>query len=150
MAGNHWTVRGTKFGLERTLPLELVWEANLSSGPYDEDMHGVEAWQTWLRMLAKSDYDESVDIWWFVSSPDGGFFEGAPFNPHADTDDFLTHFTWPEDENGNRLRWTDLPVIDGKSSWIYELTGWRPAPLTAFMPVKVIAQACDLPPLRSA
>jgi hypothetical protein len=27
-------------------------------------------------------------------------------------DDFLPYFTWPVDADGNRLRWTDLPVDD--------------------------------------
>jgi hypothetical protein len=35
-------------------------------------------------------------------------------------------------------------VTDGKSAWIYELTGWRPAPFTPTMPVALLARAAGL------
>ena len=143
---SQWTFRNRQYNVERTEALDLAWEANGSSLPYDEDVHGEDAWEMWLDWLTRHGKGDNatVSIYWSV----GSVGEQAPFLDGYGDQDFLTYFTWPEDANGNRLRWTDLPVSDGKSVWIYELTGWRPAPFTPSMPVAAIAAACELPPPR--
>lgn len=96
-----------------------------------------------------------MEILWFVFSPDGeGIFEAAPFSrSDPEQRDFLMYFSWPEDENGDRLRWTSLPVRDklrrpdhaDKGGFIQELTGWKPSPLQRLADVDRLAVACDLP-----
>jgi hypothetical protein len=133
-------------GAKQTATLSLEWEPNGASLPYDEGLHGEEAWDVWIDFLNRHDvHDGNVAIYWSVSArrPDGsGTRETAPFGHRRQ--DWLTHFTWPEDRHGAPLRWSDLPVEDGKSIWITDFIGWRPAPFTPFMPVRAIALACGL------
>lgn len=142
-----YTYRYRATGEPQTAKLALEWEANFSAGPYDDGLHGREAWRRWITEMVRyrPDYAEQVPIYWFVRAerPDsGGTFEGAPFTGHRE--DWLTYFTWPEDVNGEPLDWIKLPVSGGKSDWLEELTGWRPAPFTPVMPVRAIAAARGL------
>lgn len=77
--------------------------------------------------------------------------EAAPFEGRAY--DFLTYYSWPEDDAGVPLRWTDLPVLDlvwnkrrdDHCGFIQEPTGWKPSPLQQTMDVAAIAAATGLP-----
>ena len=132
-----YTFRSRKFDDERTTPLLLVWEANYSSYPHDEGMKGADAWRAWR----KKESGDSVSIYWSVQGEN--LFETAPFCGVAGAD-FLTYFTWPVDPNGEPVNWASLPVKDGKSDWIAEYTGWRPAPFTPEIPAALIEQAMGL------
>jgi hypothetical protein len=140
-----WTFSNPQYGgAERQTTLCLAWEPNGSSLPYDEDLHGERAWEVWVDWLERyGDGDNrAVPISWWVTGD--GIFEAAPFTRTDGDGDFLTFFTSPVDEGGERLRWPELPVFDGKADWIYELAGWRPAPYTTHMPVGQLAAALDL------
>jgi hypothetical protein len=136
-------------GEKQTAAFSLEWGPNGASLPYDEGLHGEEAWDVWIDWLnhhgVVDAHDGSVSIYWSVCTrgPNGrGKPEAAPFAHRRQ--DWLTHYSWPRDRHGAPLRWTDLPVEDGKSVWITDLIGWRPAPFTPFMPVRAIALACGL------
>jgi hypothetical protein len=142
-----WTFSGRQYaGPERRTTLCLAWEPDGSSLPYDEDLHGEEAWEVWIDWLEHhGDGDNhAVPIYWSVRGD--GIAEHAPFAGTDRDEDFLTFFTWPVNSSGERrLRWPELSVCDGKAEWIYKLTGWRPAPYTTHMPVEQLAAALDLP-----
>jgi hypothetical protein len=84
-------------GLTRTEALSLEWEAEGSSLPYDEGIHGSAAWDLWVRRFGAT----QVPIYWYVAPA----WEHAPFIPlEYSHGDFLTYFTWPKDARGHRLR----------------------------------------------
>jgi hypothetical protein len=90
--------------------------------------------------------DDSAAIHWSVVGEHIGS-EFAPFVERAiSNENFLTFYTWPVDEAGNRLRWFDLPVLDKlwregdteTGGFIQEFTGWKPSPFQQQMDVALI------------
>jgi hypothetical protein len=130
----------TTYGETISRPIWLTWEAEYSSYPFDMGMAGAAAWRAWREEMA----GDTVPIWWFVEGP--GICESAPFSrgdEYGGTN-FLEFFGWPEDPNGDPINWAALPVKDGKSDWIVDYTGWRPAPFTPEIPALAIARAMGL------
>lgn len=163
-AGTEWSYASLRRDHERTTGLELYWEAHLDpmSGDYTPDeIDARELFELWRRRLDDDGWSKRlgepwVDIYWFVSSPDGGgTFESAPFEGHeydwlVEGDDFLSFYTWPENaETGELLNWLRLPVRDklwrpgqgDKGGFIQEATGWKPSALQAHVSVQTLVQA---------
>jgi hypothetical protein len=149
-----WTFRNVKNDIERKTRLALLWELNgdpITDDYVPDEASAAELWDMWLARSAQP----VMEIYWFVFSPGqgGGIFEAAPFSrSDPEAEDFLTFFSWPLDENGERLRWTSLPVADklwrdgraDKGGFIQELTGWKPSPLQRLADVDRLALACGL------
>jgi len=144
-----FTCRNRKYGFERTGSIVLLWEIEgdpISDGYSPDDIDAAELWTHWRRTVPGS----VVPIHWYVEGPGLGTFEFAPFQGvDPDLGDFLTHFTWPVDDGGEPIRWTNLPVADKlwrpgtahKGGFIQELTGWKPSPLQELMDVARIERA---------
>lgn len=132
----------------RTIELQLYWEVH--GDPVSDDYTPVETpaaelWAAWRRQYP----GDKLRIYWSVQGD--GLFEAAPHSGSGDSD-FLTYFTWPEDAEGNRLRWTDLPVVDKlwnpqsaeKGGFIQEFTGWKPSPFQQEMDVEMIERVLGI------
>ena len=137
-----YTTTSHRYGRTRTTPLELWWEVrgDPMSDDYDPDeTHPAEVWRAWRRQFP----DGILPISWFVMG--GAIFEAAPGHGLG-VGDFLSHYSWPIDPDGQPLRWASLPVVDklwrpgraDKGGFIQELTGWKPSPFQSVMEVAEI------------
>jgi hypothetical protein len=82
---------------------------------------------------------DAVPIYWSVMPT----MESAPFQHMWATEasqfwqkgddilgeDFLTFYTWPVDDHGNRLDWFSLPVRNDRFPSFEKALGWKPSPL---------------------
>jgi len=150
MSVTTYTFRSRRAGHERRSVLSLLWQVDYSAISENYDAEDYSAQGVWDRWIAKHGAAE-LNIDWYVVG--ASMIECAPFvDHHGCGSDFLTYFTWPTDDAGRRLRWTDLPVLDLRwtpgdeppSGFIQQATGWKPSPLQPTMPVAVIATACGL------
>lgn len=143
-----WHFDQKQFPGKRSSELTLSWRLSGDSITDDytvEDVSAAELWSMWRRRYAKEDRQP---IYWSVHGD--GISEFAPFVPHAvGSENFLSFYTWPVDDDGERLRWFDLPIeekawnreaIENGADWnggfIQEYTGWKPS---AFQPVVDLA-----------
>jgi predicted GIY-YIG superfamily endonuclease len=150
-----WSFASLKSGYRRDgVELVLEWDANGAAHSYDmgfDDPH--EAFDEWVNSIKRHDKNDShkpivnangwVHLTWYVASTnEKGVFEMAPrqhfpaswmadpnFRAFADDCDFLRHFTWPVDRNGQFLSFTRLPVTPCKSWFITDATGFKPGPM---------------------
>lgn len=78
---------------------------------------------------------DAVPIVWCVAGP--GVFEAAPIQAkNALGEDFLTHFTWPQDpRSGEYLDWLSLPVVNDRFPGFAEGLRWTPSPLQPTCPI---------------
>jgi hypothetical protein len=126
---------------KRSSELTLSWRLNGSSITDDytaEDITAAELWSIWRERYGQEDQQP---IYWNVHGD--GISEFAPFVPHATgSENFLTYYTWPVDDEGIRLRWFDLSIedkawnreaiengADFNGGFIQEHTGWKPSAL---------------------
>lgn len=154
--------KSRRHDVERTGDLTLYWEAwcDPVSDDYDSDEATArELWRIWRERYPVDESAEerwgkgAVRISWYIN---GEVFEGAP---HAISvggyapETFLDHFTVPvDDETGERIEWTRLPVDDklwregrnDKGGFIQEATGWKPSPLQPVFWPDQLAEACGL------
>lgn len=148
---NLWTFASRRTGYERTTPLHLFYEVNLSSISYDyDDMPASEMFNTWLRQVRDSEGRggepvSDVSIYWAVATED--WKEWAPFKRSEHNRSFLDGFTWPiHAETGERVRWASLPVTDKRhdqfrrqtDGFIKAYTGWKPSPLQPTVDVAML------------
>jgi hypothetical protein len=166
-----WYFVHTKSGTEWRGELALYWELEGSAVSDDyspEDTDAYELWQIWRRHYP-NDYEHTklgkgwIPIYWAVTGVgDLKTFERAPFANEFLTDalgkeseNFLTHFTWPEQEETRELlRWTTVPVVDkhwrrgqaDKGGFVQEATGWKPGPLQPVIYLPNLAKAARLAP----
>src|SRR5438094_617144 len=88
----------------------------------------------WVPLVQPTYPDGLVPISWYVDSPGNAKFERMPFQHPEDAaaENFLTHYTWPEDTKTHApLNWLTLPVADkrwtkqraDKGGFIQEATG---------------------------
>ena len=154
-----WTFRNKKNGIEKRERLLLRWEPNYSTIGEDYtpgDLSAADVWHRWIKAVNwQKEADRlglplgNVGIHWLVE--DAG--EAAPFWDVEDDEDFLTWFTWPVNDAGERVQWTRCPVLDytwNEQDWypsgfIQSATGWKPSPLQRAMDLVQIARASSLP-----
>lgn len=144
-ADDTWTFQARRSGYVRRSRLALVPEVNGTSISDDwlpDEISAAELFRQWNRRYVKD--DGWVSIYWSVQGD--GIGETAPFQP-AWGEDFLTHYTWPLNADGERLNWNSLPVLDGrwysegtKGGFFQEHTGWKPAPFTDRVHVPTIVE----------
>lgn len=143
-----WTFSSRRGGFSRTSRLSLVPEINgtaISDDWLPDEISAGELFGMWRKRFVG--HDGMVSIYWSVQGD--GVGETAPFQPQWGPDDFLTHFTWPRNANGERLNWNRVPVLDGrwysegtKGGFFQEHTGWKPVPFMDRVHVPtVLAQA---------
>ena len=152
-----WTFTNLRYGGERSDDLALSWEAasDFITDDYTPDeIDAADLLQQWLSVVASLDPagdlgPEWVPIVWAVSGRSTGTYESAPFAikhyAPQDSPDFLTYYSWPRDDQGERLNWLTLPVEDklwrpgrgDKGGFIQEVTGWKPAPLQPYLHVSM-------------
>jgi hypothetical protein len=159
-----YTFAHRRSGFVRSQSLALYFEvdgAALSDDYTPAEITPEGLWRTWADRAV--DYSPPppgpgwVGIYWAVRThpPEWGsqVFEAAPFVPGWEgLGNFLEHFTWPEDQDGEPLNWLALPVLDGrwrkgnapKGGFFQEATGWKPAPLTPYVHVPTLARAAGL------
>lgn len=147
---SEYTFHYRRYGGSDTMPLRLYWELSgdpLTDNYTPDEISAEELWDLWIDRYAKP----TMDIWWFVAGR--GKFEAAPFHENRlIREDFLTYYTWPEDEDGRALQWTRLPVEDklwtpgrsDKGGFIQSATGWKPSALQRAADVSLIARAAGL------
>jgi hypothetical protein len=138
-----WTFRHRRYGVEIYDDLTLTWEAagDPVSGDFDPAETDADAvLKHWLRSQ-RAAHRTLVKISWSVIGLTTSTSEAAPFTARhhgaEETDDFLSVFTWPENDAGERLNWLTLPVVDkqwrrgqaDKGGFLQAATGWKPAPL---------------------
>lgn len=162
---NDWTWRNKKHReVEQSGRLELYWEVHgdpMSDDYLPGEVDAYELLKLWLRRFPDTGTESvfgpgAVGISWGVW---GAATESAPFQIRrigsSDyEEDFLTHFTWPEQsKTGERLNFNRLPVMDkrwdvetrgDKGGFIQEATGWQPSPLQPVMWVGSVLEAAGL------
>lgn len=146
-----WYFDQRQYPGKRSGELTLSWRLDgdgISDGYSVEEISAAELWSLWRSRYATEDQQA---IRWMVHGSDG-VAEPAPFVPRRrDSEDFLTFYTWPVDEEGVRLRWFDLPIeekgwsreaVDGGADWnggfIQEYTGWKPSALQPVVDLALI------------
>lgn len=130
-----WKIQNRESGYTHWEDLYLAPELSCSSA-IDEylDLDGAGQLDEYVRYIQGRypemwDADE-VPIYWSVRSEQGGVFETAPFQgPRWQRDDFLTHFVWPVDRNGERVDWFLLPVKNDRFPEFAKALAWTPSPL---------------------
>lgn len=136
-----WHFDQKQFSGSRSGELTLSWclpGDGITDGYTVEEISAAELWSMWRRNYAREDQQP---IYWNVHGD--GIGEFAPFVPHAvGSENFLSFYTWPVDDDGVRLRWFDLPIeekawnreaiekgADWNGGFIQEYTGWKPSAL---------------------
>lgn len=143
-----WTFSSRRGGIERTSDLCLRWEVHgdpVSDDYTPEEASASELWSIWRRQYP----GERLPIHWFVEGD--GTLEGAPHSELGGSD-FLTHYTWPVNAEGEALRWTDLRVVDklwnpqsaAKGGFIQEYSGWKPSPFQQEMDVALLERVLKI------
>lgn len=151
-SSNEWVFTSRR-GYERQSDLQLYWEVNCTSMSDDylpSEIDAIDLLRMWRRKYAPGD---QVPIYWSIWP----MHETAPFQPSeiawADGRNFLTYYSWPTNvATGERLNFNRLPVMDfawneergDKGGFFQEATGWKPAPLQPYAPVKQILAAAGL------
>jgi len=142
-----WSFQDRRQGREIRAELELHWEVMgdpISDDYTPDEADARELWRLWLDPYGRGEHDARpgpgwVQIYWTVqaTAEDLRTSENAPhaYAEEPPGEDFLTHFTWPrDDQTGEDLRWPALPVCDkfwnderaDKGGFIQEATGWKP------------------------
>lgn len=147
-----WTFRTRQGSYQPTVPLRLYWEADgdwITDEFTPDEISPRDLWDRWFSANAA---DGPVSINWSVRGE--RIFETAPFSPSPYiSQDFLTHYTWPEHaKTGDPLNWARLPVADklwddnhtDKGGFIQQLTGWKPSPFQSHFDAARIAKAAGL------
>lgn len=163
-----WRFINLESGYERVTPLWLYWEVNcdpISDDWSPEEIDAVELWDLWRRKYPPERKEafgpNAQPIYWYIDGP--GTCESAPGQDlrvydHDEVHTFLDFFTWPVDPvTGERLRFTDLPVVDKvwrtgpiphgavyKGGFIQEATGWKPSAYQPYMDVRQIETLAGL------
>jgi hypothetical protein len=154
-------------GTEWRGELGLDWEVNTTAYSDDftpDETDAYELWDLWMREYGRT-YEHKqlgkgwIPIYWSVKGLGAlRIHEQAPFaNEFLDeeTENFLTHFTWPKNEDtGTDLRWTTLPVVDkqwlpghaDKGGFVQEATGWKPGALQPVVYLPNLSKAARLTP----
>jgi len=147
-----WTYRNLRSDHETTGPLSLrylIEGTSLSDDHTPAEASPMDLLRLWRKQGYGADY---ASVQWTVEEPG----EQAPFSwpesPDRGGHDFLTWFTWPRDANGERMRWSALPVVDlqwnrercDKGGSFQELTGWKPSPLVPRLHVPSVLAAAEL------
>ncbi len=144
-----YTFEHVRWGAPRRTALWLAPEPELSavSDDYDEDIDPREMFAVWVtRVRRRGKFHDAmgepwIGIYWSVRGE--GVMETAPFQ-RVGTEDFLTHFTWPIDDRGERLDWLSLPVRMGaKSAFVEHATGWLPGALLPVVNLDLLEFAYD-------
>ena len=148
--GRRWWYENVRYG--NTFSFDEIWlypELNCSPMVDDYcDLSGEEQLEEYVRYI-RDKYpqyweQDAVPIYWGVDgSPGYGISETAPFHPYTGQlhpeEDFLTHFTWPEDmRTGERLDWFRLPVRYSRFPEFGRALGWVPSPLQPYAPLRSI------------
>jgi len=156
-----------RYGKEVTgSEIELYWEVHCDPISDDWTPHEIDAvalFRMWWQRYGNDDLrvyglaEDYFPIFWYVQFSGRPGFEGAPFcRMHERLCDaydyrrehFLNYFTWPVGEQtGERLRWSELPVVDKlwnaeraeKGGFIQEATGWKPAAYQESVDVRALA-----------
>lgn len=161
-AENDWTWQNKSSGYLSTGPLYLAWEVWYDPITDDyllEDASAHELLGAWCDRLPDERTEEhfgpgAVGIGWYIAGK--ALLESAPFQVRRighDAEDFLSHFTWPENEaTGERLNFNRLSVKDrlwregraDKGGFIQEATGWKPSALEPVMWAGAVLAAAGL------
>ncbi len=113
-----------------------------------DDPSAVDLFHLWAGKVREEYPDGLIPIYWFVKT-EGPLrtFEAIPhqYEHHRaaglGTENWLTFFTEPEQEEGDSLNWLSVPVLDklwrpgrgDKGGFIQEATGWKPCILQPFV-----------------
>ena len=129
-----YTFEGIRHPVTKRDVLWLEPEPNFSTISDDYDLDHPRLFGIWAEEVRRKDaFDKRlgapwVSVYWTVRG--GETCETAPFQEYG-WENFLTYFTWPVDDDGERLNWLALPVRpNGKTgSYIERATAWVPSAL---------------------
>lgn len=143
-----WSYASRQSGFTRRENIWLYAEPNWSScidDCFSDD--GEEQLDYYVDSIRHHDQaswaNDAVSISWFVDT-DCGMFEAAPFAlapGDEDTTGFLAYFTWPVDDDGERLDWFRLPVRMDRFPHFTKALGWSPSPFQASCPLRSIIES---------
>lgn len=121
--------------LDCSAMVDDVYELD-GQGQFDAYVQYIERRHSeWLK-------NDAVPIVWSVHSNWHGVFEAAPFAHSYIGQDFLTHFTWPEDAHtGEPLDWYALPVVNDRFPEFAKALAWTPSPLQPTCPLASIVRS---------
>jgi hypothetical protein len=141
-----WSFRHRELMVEmQATDLQLGWEVH---GEREVDVPiadtpPAEAWSIWRRSNPADVLPITWMITWQENGPELAPFQEDPFG----LGNFLTHYTYPVDEEGERVSWLELPVRDHywddvhmeshpeARSFIQAHSGWKPSPFQPAMEV---------------
>lgn len=137
-----WTFRSIRSGIQRTSELWLYPELDCSAcvdDVWDDDGQvQLDYYIEYIRKRYSDLWDQdAVPIYWTVMPA----HETAPFTCQPSWGDFLHHYTWPTDSNGQRLDWLRLPIINDRFPEFASALGWTPAPFQPTAPLRSIMTA---------
>lgn len=194
-AGNRWTFRyrgGKK--VHENVPLVLTAEVNYAAVEDDylpDEISAREMFREWVKYVHRdqerkreeavpwdddgwpADFDDSLSITWFVSSPvtsGGRVFETADHCPTLGPRrarfptpgvvcSFSSYWTTPlQSVTGDEVDWWRVPFDPGrwarlrageryytaKGAYIYEATGWTPTPYQASVSLRHLAERAGM------
>ncbi len=135
-----WFFRSRTTHHQKNTDLVLYGELNCSSAiddcPYDDGEDQLEFYVDYVRRNARDEWDaDAVFIYWCVQGE--GVSEAAPFMDFGE-ENFLTHYTWPENANGELIDWFKLPVKNLRFPKFAQALVWTPAPLQPTCPLRSI------------
>ncbi|NIH84698.1 hypothetical protein [Amycolatopsis granulosa] len=139
-----WRVVSKKTGHVHYADLYLSPE--LDGSPMVDDHHelsGAEQLDEYVRYVKERHLEQweadAVPIFWAVQSRQNNVFEAAPNqSSRYGTNNLLTYFEWPHDDEANKVDWYSLPVVFGRFPRFAEELGWVPGALQPTAPLRSI------------
>jgi len=135
-----WVFQSLKTGHEFRTDLVLYGELELSAGiddcPYDDGDEQLEYYIDSVRRRMPDAWNaDDVPIYWCVIGKQT--HEAAPFMDF-EGDNFLSHYTWPRNSDGDMIDWFQLPVVNPRFPKFAAALGWKPSPIQNSCPLRSI------------
>ena len=133
----HDVARG---GNDRAVKLWLMPEIRFEPCVDDLfDYSGEEQFWYFVETIQRECPDEyeadALPIYWSVMP----IHETAPFQDLTwSSGDYLSYFTWPEDQDGQRIDWYSLEVKHDRFPEFSSFLGWKPSALQTTCPIRSI------------
>ena len=150
MMDNAWNFQSRLDGSRyENVPLWLGWTVegayDATAGADPGEISAEDLFRQWAGAMGDP---ETLKLAWSVLSNQARLLENAPYT--GEDHSFLDHFTHPFRQEGQGLKWTELPILDqiwrsglaeGPAGFIQEIAGWKPSPLQQSMDLAVLRGA---------